>query len=75
MAETRVPRRAAGLRLAQFLEIDPEPDGLKAGAKIVFPQPQRARDAVAWTDEERDPVEQIIALRPFFPEYTCLSDQ
>jgi hypothetical protein len=48
-------------RLAQFLEIDPEPDWLKACAKIVFPQPQRARDAVAWTDEERDAVEQIIA--------------
>jgi hypothetical protein len=56
--------RADLLRLAEFLEIDRDPAWLKACAQIVFPTPQRARDAVAWTDDERAAVEEITPSSP-----------
>jgi len=57
-------------RLAAYLEVDPEPSWLNACAKVVFPAPQRARDAVVWTAAERAAVEEIIARRSFFAGYT-----
>jgi len=54
-------------RLAQFLELDPEPDWLKACAKIVFPQPQRARDAVAGPTRSAMPSSRSSRAAPSSP--------
>jgi hypothetical protein len=62
--------RAELSRIAEFLDIEPDPAWLKACAALVFPTPKRARDAVEWTDEERAAVEEIIARRPFFAGYS-----
>ncbi len=57
-------------RVATFLDVEPEQKWLDACASIVFPAPQRARDAVVWTAAERAAVEEIIARRSFFAGYT-----
>jgi Sulfotransferase family len=61
--------RAELIRLAEFLELEPDQSWLSACASVVFPTPKRARDAVEWTDEERAAVEEVIARRPFFSGY------
>jgi hypothetical protein len=74
--ETFVREPRADLRrLAEFLGVEPDEKWEKACARIVFHAPQRARDVVTWTDEERAEVEQIIERRPFFAGYTWTSDE
>jgi sulfotransferase family protein len=62
-------------RLAEFLGVNADPEWLKACGKIVFHAPQRARELVPWSDEERAEVEQIIERRAFFAGYTWTSDE
>jgi Sulfotransferase family len=57
-------------RVATFLDVEPEQKWLDACASIVFPAPQRARQLVEWTEEERDQVLEMIERHSFFAGYT-----
>jgi hypothetical protein len=46
--------------LCRFIDVDPGSDYLEACAGIVWPSTSRTRDAVDWTDADRQGVERLI---------------
>jgi hypothetical protein len=66
---------AALSRISGFLGLEPDEAWLAACASVVFPQPQRTRERVEWTTQEREAVERLIAQHAFFDGYSWTSDE
>jgi hypothetical protein len=56
--------------LCGFLGVQPEARYLEACASIVWPNPNRTRDAVEWSRRERDGVEKLIETYDVLGTYT-----
>jgi hypothetical protein len=56
-------------RLCGFLAVPVEAEHLAACAAVVFPEPRRTRDELAWTDAQRAEVTERAALHPWLHGY------
>jgi Sulfotransferase family len=69
--ETFVTDTAPALaELCHFIGVEPEDSYLEACAGIVWPSTNRSRDAVEWTDTERQGVERLIEMYDVLNSYS-----
>ena len=61
--------RARLAEVARFLGLAPDPSWLDAGARLVFPAPERLRDRFPWTAELADEVDRAVTEVPFLRRY------
>jgi hypothetical protein len=69
--ETLIADPQAELRkICAFLGIDPDESWLAASAGILFTAPQRTRERIEWTPEQREAVQGLIDRYGFFAGYS-----
>jgi Sulfotransferase family len=61
--------REALTRVCQFLGVDADPTYLDQCASIVWPSPRLSRHSVAWTSDQIESVEQVIAAHSWLSGY------